>query len=303
MDILMSGIHGFIGSNLSRFLRGKQYTVAGTSEKGWKSMYDTAPTFDVRDKESILNEIKLNRPSVFVNLASRKGSDYCDRDVNDAFQCNVIGTKNVIECCNITQTPLIHFGTTAYYYSDESLEPISEKSTISPRTFYGWTKYGQVMMIEQMAKVPWMVIEPVFLYGNVFDYASNRSESVPDILIKLKNNLYDHEELPIVVRIDPRYKKDYTHIKDFCFMFERILSSPKWGQRITVGAGHPEALIDAGENILKEVGKKVIFDCIEDYKKNQVHDYSKLHSLYPDLYAYKSMSLNLREYFVKNGRV
>ena len=153
-------------------------------------------------------------------------------------------------------------------------------------------------MALQMASVPYMIIEPVYLYGNLGEYASNRSESVPDIVVRLQTG---PETGPTSVRIDPQYIKDYTHIKDFCPVFEKVMSDPSWGERLMIGAGNNTSLYNVAEEMITrlEGDDRLIFLRDTDYKKHQKHDYTKLYSLYPDFKDYKWTSL--KDFFIGEG--
>ena len=301
MKIAISGIHGFIGANLARYLGNRGHDIFGGEDQGtWKTEYDTGRTFDIRSKFEVEKVLLENEVDLLINLASRKGSEFCNQNVDDTYYSNITGTKNVIDVCNQYKIPLIHFGTTAYYYSNESKELITEETVIAPRTFYGWTKFGQVFMLNQMARMPYMIIEPVYLYGNICDYASNRSESVPDVIVRLSTG---QENGPTEVRIDPKYIKDYTHISDFLKVFEKIILNPSWGERIMVGAGYNQTLYDVYYNKIKQLEdtEKLVFLRDTDYKMNQAHCYDKLYKLYPEAKEYCFIPLS--EYFEANGDV
>ena len=244
----------------------------------WQTQYDEAPTIDIANYEEFADAVDEARPDLIIHLAARKGSDYVDQDVDDAIRSNVTGMMNVIAIANERLIPLIHFGTTAYYHSDEALELISETSLMAPKTVYGVTKMLQLQLLEAKCTVRHMVIEPVFLYGNVGPYAANRSESVPDLLVKLLNEDLDE----VTVRIDPQWYKDYTHITDFVWLMGHIIERPAWGERVTIGAMYPARFALSSGPEMNQVGQRMIFQCETDYKKNQVHDYSKLKSLYPE---------------------
>ncbi|MEK7087534.1 MAG: NAD(P)-dependent oxidoreductase [Patescibacteria group bacterium] len=299
MKVFISGSKGFIGSNLTSYLSNFSCYELFDAFGSWKDKYDGGNVIDIGNFKELRFFIGDRKPDLFINLAIRKGSDYCDLDIRNAYRSNIIGMKNVIDLCNEFNIPLIHFGTTSYYYSDESKTPISETSLIAPRTFYGVSKLVQEYLLRNLANFKWMIIEPVFIYGNALEFNSGRVESVPDIIMRLSLNDYykDSEE----VKIDPQYIKDYTHIKDLVWMVEKVINKPAWGEKVLVGAGFNQSLNEICGEIISDLGFKIKFLKKLDYKKNQVHDYTKLNSLYPE-WTVKD-KINLREFFRKAGEL
>ncbi len=299
MKIFITGIHGFIGTNLSRYLREVGHDIVPRSRwTGWQSEYDDEATVDVADYEELSEAVFETSPDLIIHLAARKGSDYVDQDVESAIRSNVTGMKNVIKVANESQTPLIHFGTTAYYHSDASTRSINEYSLMAPKTTYGITKMLQLHLLEAQCVGKYMTIEPVFLYGNIGTFAANRSESIPDLLVKLLN---DKDFPSCDARIDPQWIKDYTHISDFVWLMQRIIEKPAWGSRITVGAMHNQRFIDVSRDEIIAVDGRLRFLLDVDYKQNQRHDYRKLLRFYPEWEARERITLT--EYYKFRGNV
>ncbi len=299
MKIFITGIHGFIGTNLSRYLSGIGYDIVPKIHRGtWQSEYDNSATIDVANYEELAEAVFDTEPDLIIHLAARKGSDYVDQDVESAVRSNVVGMQNVIRVANESQTPLIHFGTTAYYHSDATTNSINEYSLMAPKTTYGITKMLQLHLLEVQCTGKYMTIEPVFLYGNIGTFAANRSESIPDLLVKLLN---DPEFPSCEARIDPQWIKDYTHISDFVWLMQLIIERPVWGSRITVGAMHNQPFIDVSRNEIAEVDGRLRFLLDVDYKQNQRHDYSKLLCFYPEWKDRKRITLE--EYYKFRGNV
>lgn len=288
MKIFISGSSGFIGNNLSRYLSTDKGIKVLIPEGSWKSQYDSRYSINITNWKEINSYFYRHRVELFINSAIRKGSDFCDLDLKDAYETNIIGMMNVIKICNKYNIPLIHFGTTSYYYSSDSKKIITEDSLRAPQNFYALSKLMQEHMIKAYLKTNYMIIEPVFLYGNLNLYSSGRMESVPDIIVSLLKN----ENLLEEVKIDPQYIKDYTHIKDFLWIMEKIIYNPIWNRRILVGAGYNHSLLDIlSSEQFSTLAYRLKFLKELDYKKNQIHSYDLLNSLYPEWKELNKISL------------
>lgn len=282
IKVAITGDQGFIGTNLTKYLR--------YSRPGWDVIEHLRPTFkaeadaegttDVRRRSEV--KLLVARADLVIHLAARKGSWFCESDVKDTIAVNLMGTLNVAECCRMFQKPLIHFGTTAYYWSDDKYRLLDESAEMYPRTVYGHTKWAAERQLAEMDGLTYMVIRPVYAYGNVDGYAASRSESWPDVIVQEARK---GRQDVLVTDLGGQYIKDYTHISDVCdateqlarkFYFDHAIEE---GSVVQVGAGGNHTFIDVVSSFMPPF--PVYFDTLKDYKGNQAHSYDRLKSLLP----------------------
>lgn len=286
MRILITGDHGFIGTNLRRFIaeRGFDTVVAAPPElREFRAKADAAETLDVRDAEMVSGVLAMTQPDVVIHLAARKGSWFCEEDVIDTINTNLNGSINVALACAAQRVPLIHFGTTAYYDSDDQWRLLTETSSLRPRTLYGHTKYLAEQAVHSLKdRLQYLIVRPVYAYGNIGRFAASRSESWPDVMVR---EIEAGRMMPLRVDLGAQWAKDYTHVGDVCdatlklmarFMQEKDTLS---GTIVQVGAGKNYRFGQIIEAF--EAPFQVIFEQDRDYKKHQAHDYTRLHELLP----------------------
>ena len=113
--ILVTGMNGFIGSNILAYLKKRGYNAAGIDE-------------DIRDIEALRPYFKNINFVIHTAAQIRKVRDAKYWDVN------VVGTKNVARLCITNRCKMIHFG-----------------SVITDHT-YGQTKRVSEMVVEEYVK-------------------------------------------------------------------------------------------------------------------------------------------------------
>lgn len=279
--ILLTGERGFIGTNLTMSLRGDlRFEVVLPRTRTFTSRYDQGPSLNVRSSSEL--RAAIQEADAVVHLAARKGSWFCDEDVADTAAVNLLGTIRVGQLCAQLQKPLLHFGTTAYYHSDESLTLLDEASPKHPQTVYGITKWCAEQSLAEIERLRYFVVRPVYGYGNIGKLAASRSESWPDVVLK---GILDKRTEPLLTDLGPDFVKQYTHVIDVCDatleLLELFLADAEVlsGTVVQVGADSTyrfHEIMDAFRAPFE-----ILYDEARDYKKNQVHDYYRLRQLLP----------------------
>lgn len=133
--VFITGVAGFVGSNLARELLGRDYKVVGIdnfsqgferniedlSGKQLFSFYQG----DVRDKDFILDVSK--EADYIVHLAAYKIPRY--GNAMDTLKINTHGTENVLEAAKRNKCKVV-FASTSDVYGKNSLLPFSESSDL-----------------------------------------------------------------------------------------------------------------------------------------------------------------------------
>lgn len=138
MIYLITGITGFLGRALTRALLEDPATkrvVGFSSTEGKVSAFRKSfqdPRVDawignVRERDRMRDALGVN-PDVVIHAAAMKRIEECDRNPDEAFKTNELGTRNVVRACRRARVPKV-------------LVISSDKAT-SPETYYGTTKSG-----------------------------------------------------------------------------------------------------------------------------------------------------------------
>lgn len=175
--IFITGVAGFIGSNLAKQLLMKKNNVQIV---GLDNMNDY---YDVRLKESRLSElveyknfffVKGNladktivnkifeqyRPQIVVNLAAQAGVRYSITNPDAYIEANLIGFYNILEACRHSYdkgaTPvehLIYASSSSVYGSNKKVPYSTEDKVDNPVSLYAATKKSNELMAHAYSKL------------------------------------------------------------------------------------------------------------------------------------------------------
>lgn len=131
----VTGVAGFVGSNLAKELLGRGYRVAGIDNlsQGFKRNIDDIlkhPQFnfregDVRDRDFIIEAAK--QADYIIHLAAFKIPRY--GNAMDTLMINTKGTENILEAARINNSKVV-FSSTSDIYGKNPKIPFSENSDI-----------------------------------------------------------------------------------------------------------------------------------------------------------------------------
>lgn len=275
--VLVTGGRGFIGTNLINSLSRLEYEIVNDDvSSSFTSPYDDGPSVDVTNREEIDGAVAESE--LVVHLAARKGSWFCDADMMDTVRVNLLGALNVARACERSRVPLIYFGTTAFLDSTDQRIMHDEQSHCYPQTIYGATKLAAEQSIG-LCDIRYMVIRPVYAYGNIGQHAASRSESWPDVILR---EMYAGRKDPLQTDLGGEFIKDYTHIGDIIFATVQLMhmfvrGDIPSGDVVQVGAGGNYRFSDVVEAFSPQFD--VLYDPDRDYKRHQAHHYSHLRDL------------------------
>ena len=175
--IFITGVAGFIGSNLAKRLLS---TVAGVRVIGLDNMNHY---YDVRLKEARLNELEQfenfrfvkgnladkaliesifekHRPEIVVNLGAQAGVRYSITDPDAYVEANLIGFYNILEACRHSydegHTPVAHLvyaSSSSVYGSNKKVPYSTEDKVDNPVSLYAATKKSNELMAHAYSKL------------------------------------------------------------------------------------------------------------------------------------------------------
>ncbi len=185
MKVLITGGCGFIGTNLSIFLKNKGYKVStldNLSRKGSKFNYEIIKkykiknyNFDISNNSKIINLPKFD---LIIDCCAEAAVEVSKKDIDRVFNTNLLGTLNIIKKIKKDKSKMI-FLSSSRVYSIKSLNNIIGNKIIKkelktsfkineyfnsydPKSIYGFTKHASELLIEEFA----------YLYG--LKYLINR---------------------------------------------------------------------------------------------------------------------------------
>lgn len=287
--ILITGVAGFIGSNLAKELIWDNKVI------GIDNMNDY---YDVSLKEFRLSELKLNsnftfikgglsdkeivdstfqeyKPDIVVNLAAQAGVRYSIDNPDVYIESNMIGFFNILEACRHNPVEHLVYASSSSVYGTNKKVPYSTEDKVdNPVSLYAATKKSNELMAHA--------------YSNLYDIPSTglRFFTVygpagrPDMAyFKFTNKLVNGEKIQIYNHGD--MYRDFTYIDDIVkgviSVIDKVPEANEDGVKYKVyniGNNNPESLMDF-INILEEklIKYKIINGEVEkDYLPMQPGD-------------------------------
>lgn len=169
--ILVTGVAGFIGANLSRRLLSDFENLKVVGVDNLNDYYD------VRIKENRLKELESNtnfifikgniadkylmdrifnehHPHVVVNLAAQAGVRYSITNPDAYIESNIIGFYNILEACRYNQVEhLIYASSSSVYGSNKKIPYSTEDKADTPVSLYAATKKSDELMVHAYSKL------------------------------------------------------------------------------------------------------------------------------------------------------
>ena len=134
--VLITGIHGFVGSHLAKAIEKKGAKVWGLSRTTEEKNIIKANIIDYSRVDEILKEKKID---ICFHLAAESLVESGQGDPYQTYKVNVMGTLNILECAKRNNLERVIIASTAHVYGDNPL-PFKEEYPPRPSRPYETSK-------------------------------------------------------------------------------------------------------------------------------------------------------------------
>ncbi len=189
--LLVTGIHGLVGQYLFRILKSWPGTVI-ISGRGPNRLPEGTYLYedmDISDALAVQRVFVKHKPDFVIHSAANAQPDHCELNREDAYQVNVVGTKNLLEAAAISGAFFIYLSTDFVFSGIDG--PYREEDQLAPVNYYGNTKW----MAEQAVSdypAPWAIVRTGLVYGNVL------SGTRPNIISWVRESLEKKQPIKVV---------------------------------------------------------------------------------------------------------
>lgn len=236
MKILITGVAGFIGSNLAEKLIKEGHKVIGLDNLEY-GIFEQIPKgvkfhqIDIRNDN--IDHFFKDVDYVF-HLAAKNCINDCQIDPVETFDINVTGTANVFEASKQNNVKKVIYAESSAMY--EGCTTPSTESIIKPQSFYSLSKYCTSLLADgyqRYSNLKFTALRYFCVYGPRQDYRRSIPPVFSSFIIKLLNN-----EQPIIYG-NGNKRRDFIHVDDINdFHLKCITDDRTTGKVFNLGSGY-----------------------------------------------------------------
>ena len=210
--VLITGVAGFIGSNLADYLLREGYEVVGIDNLsyGLQEQIPTAVEFhkiDIRSKDiyPIFNNIDF----VF-HFAAKNSIIDCQDDPVETSDINVMGSVNVFEAAKRADVKKVIYAETSALYEGSKIMPTPETEE-HPESYYAVSKLAERLFAESYSR--WFGMKMTALrYFNVYGPRQDYRRTIPPVICAFIIKLLKGERPTIYG--EGTKKRDFIYVDD-----------------------------------------------------------------------------------------
>jgi UDP-glucose 4-epimerase len=191
MKFMITGGSGYIGMNLIKHLKSLDCTYVN---------YDATLNCDIMDERTLFKEMR--RCDAVIHLAALPDVSYCEKNIEEAIEINILGTCNVVTAARICEIPIVMISTFA---------------AKAAHNVYGMTKrLAEKVALRSGVNV---VLRLANVYGGIGYLQRKRSAM---------SNFIKHKKGNVIATIygDGSNERDFVHISDVCNAIVMAFGAP-----------------------------------------------------------------------------
>jgi len=284
---LVTGVAGFVGSNLARRLLKEGDEVWGVDSMvcGFMENMDDFidhPNFHFRTADIRAENVcdNVNEAIAYVwHLAARGETYWCRDHVEEAIDVNVNGTLNILQQAKRLRARHFFFSDTSAEYdsfTEDDHYPTAEwmaPNTITPMGYYAITKMAASQFVRSFGKTN-DIGTTLFRYTNIYGPSMNLERDIPPVVGSFASRLFD-DKTPIIYG-DGSKRRDFLHIDDLTDFHMTALIA-RWSkadtQTYNAGFGKNHSILQVYHKVF-DACKKVKEDIpsLVEYKDDQPNE-------------------------------
>ncbi|HUC01310.1 MAG TPA: NAD-dependent epimerase/dehydratase family protein [Candidatus Paceibacterota bacterium] len=246
--ILVTGVAGFIGSNLAERLVKAGYAVVGIDNLSYGVIEQVPKEVDFHKLDIRSRDIYplFEGVDVVFHLAAKNSLPDCQRDPVETMDINVHGTANVFEAARLARVPkTIYAQSSAVEEGDKRL-----------KGFYAISKFADGMIDEGYKDAFGMTIAAARyfnVYGPRQDYRRNPPPIMTKFIVKMMKG-----ESPWLFEDDDKNTRDFIYVDDLNDFHLLAIEDDRVNNRMfRLGSGKSTSMKEVFEAIKKVMGSSV----------------------------------------------
>lgn len=248
--VLITGVAGFIGSNLADHLLRAGYEVVGIDNLAYgvrEQVPDDCTFHEIDIRSPALSEL-VNPGDVIFHLAAKNCIADCQADPVETASINVHGTVNVFEAARKKEAAKVVYAESSAMYEGSSVMPTPE-SEVAAESFYAVSKLGSMLFAEAYERYYGLrttALRYFCAYGPRQDYRRSIPPVMSAFIMKLSRG-----EPPIIYGTGEK-RRDFIHVDDINRFHEMCISDARTdGQVYNLGSATNHSVRDIYDAVAK----------------------------------------------------
>tara|TARA_R110001592_G_scaffold296187_1_gene566543 strand:+ start:8918 stop:9973 length:1056 start_codon:yes stop_codon:yes gene_type:complete len=339
--LLVTGAAGLIGSEVVSHFCERDWVVVGIDNNmradffgaGGDTLWNanrlssiyknyTHHSIDIRERSTIIEFIKNERPDAIVHAAAQPSHDLAATRPFDDFDVNAVGTFNLIEATRLfsREVPFVHMSTNKVYgdapnnlnlvekdrrwdfADDNDFNGIRESFTIdqSKHSIFGASKVAADVMVQEYGR--YFNMPTCCLRGGCLTGPNHSGVELHGFLSYLiKCNLT--EKKYTIFGYKGKQVRDNIHSYDVARFIEEFIQAPRFGEVYNLGGGRENStsILEAFERISSISGKEMKFVYSDQARSGDhmcyISDLTKMKQHYPNWDITKSLMTTFEEIY------
>lgn len=255
MDVLITGITGFVGRHLAKELVERDYEVSGimryVSDRDTSDLTDIplyyADIIDTTALRSIFREVK---PDIVIHLATQSSVEFSFNNPCEEYQVGFIGTVNVAQAVIETVPNLkkFIFASSVEVYGNQKSFPIKETAPVKPASSYGVAKVAaeyHFKYLYESSGFPCIIFRSTNTFGRKYNHNFVIEHIIYEMLNKKKVLMGESDSI-----------RDFLYIDDETDAYIKVIETEKdiFNETINTGTGRGVTIRELTEIIGNLIG-------------------------------------------------
>lgn len=251
MKALITGINGFVGKYLSKYLIEKGYEVSGTVIEETIQMDDIKIyKMNLLDKEEVAETIRKIKPDQVYHLAGQSAVGLSWKNPTLTIDINVNGTINLLDSIreeNLDAKVLIIGSSDEYGPIKPENCPINEEHELNPTSPYAISKVTQENIAKLYVKAYGMKIIMVRAFNHIGPMQS-KNFVVSDFASRIVDIESGKESVMKVGNLEAY--RDFTDVRDIVRGYSMLMEKAEIGEIYNIGSGKAIKIQDVLDTLI-----------------------------------------------------
>ena len=257
MKILITGVAGFIGSNLAEYLLRDGHEIVGIDNLSY-GLIEQVPSKVNFHQIDILNKSiysLFDGVDIVFHLAAKNCIADCQLDPFETAAINVSGSVNVFESAKRSNVKKVIYAESSALYEGTTSFP-SEEKDVAPESFYAISKMASKLFADTYKR--FSNLNTIALrYFNVYGPKQDYRRSIPPLMCAIIIKLLKGEQ-PVIYG-DGTKRRDFIYIEDVNRFHELLINKGSvTGGTYNIGSGLNYSILEVYEIIKKLINTDVI---------------------------------------------